>query len=414
MSTADRPTVDFDHHSSTFAEDGIAVEDRLRSDCPVAWSKSHGGFWVVSDFEDVSQCLRETEAFSANKLFDREGRPRGGVMIPSSGRFRAIPNDTDPPEWNEYRRILNPPFSALAVEELSPKVLAFATHMIDDVIESGNVDFIQEIAHPVTALVTLDILGLPLRDWHFYATPIHRMAYDPNSLVVADGLAAIHQEVASAIVERRAHPKCGLIDSLISAEVNGSPLSDTTILQMTIQLLLGGIETTATLLGGALLYLDEHRSEHRRLVDDDRFLRTATEEFVRWVSPLLGLARTASQRTVVGGQSIEAGERVLFLFRSANRDARQFENPEVVQLERSPNRHAGFGIGIHRCLGANLARLVFKVLLRELLKRMPDYRIDTDHARPLPLTPVARGWIAIPATFTPGPRLGSDLEEASS
>jgi cytochrome P450 len=264
-----------------------------------------------------------------------------------------------------------------------------------------------DIANPVTALITLDILGLPLSDWSFYAEPIHRVSYEPYVPEVVAGMAACQRRIAETIERRRADPTDALIDYLIAARIDGEPITDRNLIDIVNQMLMGGLDTTSGLLSNACVYLDEHRDDHRRLIDDHEFLQVATEEFVRWVSPVTGLARTAKKRAEVHGQVIEPGERILFLYRSANRDEGVFDDPDEVILTRFPNRHAGFGIGIHRCLGSNLARLVFQTVLRQILIRMPDYEVDHQRARKFPVMPGSNGWINVPTRFTPGTRLAA-------
>jgi cytochrome P450 len=407
VTARERPVVDFDHHSERYAIEGVAIERGMRAECPVAWSPHYGGFWVVSSHEDVSACLRDFETFSSDKTIDADGNAEGGLMIPTTGAFRAVPDDTDPPEWNHYRRLLNPPFAPSAIAQLEPRVLAFTTEAIDGVIETGSVDLILDIANPVTALTTLHILGLPREDVGFYSEPIHRLMYEPLAPETTAGMAAVNERLAHTVLERRAKPHNGLLDYLIAARIEGQPIDDRTLVDILVQLLMGGLDTTSGLLGNVFVYLDDHRDDHQRLLKDDEFLQMATEEFVRWVSPVTGLARTARKRAELGGQVIEAGDRILFLYRSANRDEEVFDQPDDVILDRFPNRHAGFGVGIHRCLGSNLARLVFRTVLRQVLTRMPDYRVDRERARSFPFKPANNGWVTIPASFTPGARLGA-------
>jgi cytochrome P450 len=396
--------VDFDHHSELFALQGEEIERDLRARCPVAWSASHGGFWVVSRHKDITSCLRNHEVFSSKKTFADNGEADGGLTIPILSAFRNIPDETDPPEWDGYRRLLNPTFSPSAVDRLRPEIQAITSKAIDAVIESGSVDFVMQIANPVTARVTLRILGLAEDDLEFYADPLHKLSYMSHSREVEEGFEAIHQRILETIAARRLAPEDRLLDKLIAAHIDGEALSDVTIVDIVNQILLGGFDTTSSLLANALLYLDEHRGEHQRLIESDDYIQVATEEFVRWVSPSIALARTARQEVEVHGQTIRPGEMLLFLYRSANRDETVFDDPDEVDLGRFPNRHAGFGIGIHRCLGSNLARVMFQTMLREVLRRMPDYEVDRDRAQRFPERGMVNGWITMPATFSPGER----------
>jgi cytochrome P450 len=399
-----KPMVDFDHHSERHAREGLSEEKQLRSECPVAWSPHHDGFWVVSTHKELTEALRNHKVFSNKTL-----------TIPPLQGHRPIPDQTDPPEWNGYRRILNPRFSPGAVHRMIPRIQDIARAVVDGVIEDGQADLLLDIASPVTALVTLDILGMPWRDWRIYAEPVHTTVWaPPESPEYAEsvrGLELIHHKIAGEISSHRADPRDGLISYLLTAEIDGRLLSDTELHDIVMQLLFGGLDTTSNLLAGTFVYLDDHRELHQRLLENDDVLATATEEFLRWVSPSLAIARTATSSTQLGDQKLEAGQSCLFLYRSANRDPAMFKNPDDVDVERSPNRHVGFGVGIHRCLGSNLARVVFRTVLREVLSRMPDYRVNRSRAKPYPRLSLINGYISVPISFSPGLRLGPPMEE---
>jgi cytochrome P450 len=401
-----RPEVDFDPWSEQYTREGVDAERRMHDKCPVSFSSHYGGFWVVTGYDDLRSGLRDHETFSSEKTFDAAGNAYGGVTVPTSSAYKNVPEEVDPPEWNEYRRLLSKPFAPAAVRRMQPRIDAFTTEAIDRIIEHGQGDLILDIANPVTALITLDILGLPLADWEFYAGPIHRLAYDQQSDEVKAGMQACHDKLAQTVIERRERPQTGLTDDLIAARIGGEPLPDPLLVDMIGQILAGGLDTTGSLLGHAFDHLDRHRDDHVRLIEDEKFLQIATEEFLRWSSPVIGLARNARKSTVIHGQVIEPGDRLVFIYRAANRDPAVFDAPDDIVLTRFPNPHTAFGIGIHRCLGSNLARAVFQTVLRNVLRRMPDYRIDREQARQFPILAVANGWIQMPATFTPGPRLG--------
>ncbi|WP_187328482.1 cytochrome P450 [Rhodococcus sp. WS3] len=275
-------------------------------------------------------------------------------------------------------------------------------------IETGSTDFAADIASPVTALITLDILGLPLSDWDTYAGPIRRNSVDDVSTKGVEISERIYPLLAETVAARRITPGTGLVDELIAARPNGEALSDETVVDMIWQLLVGGFNTTSALLSWSIYYLDQHREQHQQLIDDDQFLRIATEEFVRWSSPVNTLARTVVRDVEIEGQQISAGDRMLFIFGAANRDPEVFDAPDDVQLDRFPNRHFGWGTGIHRCLGSNLARLVFQETLRQTLKRMPDFTVDQENIQREPDRAGGNGWVSLPLRFTPGPRVNTE------
>jgi cytochrome P450 len=404
--TGSRLTTGLDQHSAEYAQHGLEIEADLRQRCPVSWSSNHGGFWAIASHSTLSQTLRDRDLCSSRKEFDENGA-RGGLMIPSNTGYRMVPDETDPPEWQDYRAILNPPFAPPAIPKLEPKIQAITSEVINAVIERGTVDLVRGIASPVTAITTLEILDLPFEDWKFYAETIHKTPYDGRNPVVKAGVAAIYAKIRRTVSERKVSPGNGLIDYLIRARVGGEPFPDNIIGDMIYQLLVGGFDTTGALLANAFWYLDDHRDEHKRLITDEKFLQTATEEFLRWGSPVIALGRTAKVEMELQGQRIEAGERMWMMYRSANHDPEVFENPEQVDLSRFPNRHVGFGMGIHRCPGSKLARAVFRAVVRQVLARMPDFAIDREESRRYPALPTVNGFITLPARFTPGPTVDS-------
>ncbi|MFV2178567.1 cytochrome P450 [Actinomadura sp. LOL_016] len=394
--------MDFDHHRPEYSENNTKTWADMRSRCPVAWSPHHGGFWAVSSYAGLRSGLQDRELCS-NEKFDEDGNAVGGLAIPVPEGPREIPDEVDPPEWEFYRRLLAPPFAPAAVAKMEPKVEGFATEVINSVIETGRADFINNISSPVTALITLDILGLPVADWEFYAEPIHRFSSGGGT----DGseiVDLIYGRLREEIAARRERPGTGLLDDLLATRRDGQPLPDDKVLDTLWNLIVGGFDTTSALLGWTVYYLDEHREHHAMLVEDQRALQIATEEFLRWASPVSALARTARVPRTLEGQEIQPGDRMLFLYGSANRDPEVFDDPETVDLARFPNQHFAFGTGIHRCLGSNLARLIFRVVLRQFLTRMPDFSVDRAAAQPYPVRSSSNGWVSLPVTFTPGER----------
>jgi cytochrome P450 len=402
-----KSVVDFDQHSERHAREGLSEEKQLRSECPVAWSSHHDGFWVVSTHKELTEGLRNHQVFTTTK---------GRTIPPLQPQgHRDLPGESDPPEWNGYRRILSPPFAPAAVDRMVPRIQDITRAVVDGVIEDGQTDLLLDIASPVTAFVTLDILGMPLRDWRIYSEPLHTIVWappeSPEYAEAARALELIYHKVAEEVSSHRADPRDDLISYLLTAEIDGRLLSDAEVNDMVINLLFGGLDTTSNLLASTFVYLDDHRELHQRLVENDGLLATATEEFVRWVSPSLAIARTVTSSTQLGDQKLDAGQSCLFLYRSANRDTAMFKDPDDVDVERYPNRHVGFGVGIHRCLGSNLARVVFRTVLREVLSRMPDYRVDRSRAKPYPRLSIVNGYISVPISFSPGLRLGPPMEE---
>jgi cytochrome P450 len=187
--------------------------------------------------------------------------------------------------------------------------------------------------------------------------------------------------------------------------INGELLGDEDLIKILMQLLAGGIDSTAALLANVFVHLDDRPDDRPRLRDDDALLKRATEEFVRYFTPIQSVARTATCPVQVAGEEFAAREPVMLSMASMNRDEAVFDDPDKVVLDRWPNPHVGFGLGMHRCLGSNFARMMFQVALSAILRRLPDYRIDRARAVPYRSKAQINGWVSIPATFSPSHRV---------
>ncbi|GGL11474.1 cytochrome P450 [Nocardia jinanensis] len=404
-----RESVDFDIHAPEYAERTTGYEAQVRSKCPVAWTESYGGHWLISGHHAVGAGLRDRNRFTAEKYIDENGQLKGGITIPTAEGYRALPNESDPPEWDGYRKLVSRPFSPLAVDERRDRIAEFADEVIDHMIEAGEADFVMQVGSPVTALITLDILGLPLADWRFYAERIHQtFSGVPGGGESEAGIPGIQKRLSETIAARRAQPETGVLDDLIASDIDGRPTTDEEVKDLIYDILVGGFDTTAGLMAGALRYLQDKPEIKARLVDDTDFLRTATEEFLRWVSPAVGLAKSATQDFELEGQSIKAGDKMWFMYRAANWDPAEFDDPAEPDLERSPNRHYAFGAGIHRCLGSNLARAIFQTVVPRFLERIPDYTVDADNTHNYAFACVNAGFSELRIRYTPGRKVRSE------
>ncbi|HEY8216153.1 MAG TPA: cytochrome P450 [Acidimicrobiia bacterium] len=403
-----RPLVDIDHTSPEYADNVQAITRDLRTRCPVAFSEQHGGYWLITDHDNCARALRDDAVFSSLHAAEEiDGVRYGGVNIPEAPYQNAL-IEMDPPEWNVFRRVLNPVFSPPRVEALRPHVAEFATQCVDNVIETGTIDFVLDLANPVPAMVTLLILGLPVEDWAKYAEPTHEVVYTrPGTLEFDKAVAGqqwMFQTLYQEIVDRRASPRDDVLTELVTTEVDGRTLTDEELLSMLNTVINGGVDTTTSLLANAIEHLDRDRETRRLLIDAPELVPSATEEFLRYFSPVQAFSRTVIQDTELGGQRLERGDRVLLCFASANRDEAQFPDPDSFVPDRFPNRHMAFGLGKHRCIGSTLARHQFAIVLDQVLARMPDYEIDRERTERYPSIGIVNGYIRMPAGFTPGPR----------
>jgi len=330
-------------------------------------------FWALSRFDDVRTSSRDWRSFSN----------ADGVDLDELGRRVFGPGDfldMDPPEHDELRAVVRGHFTPRAISALEPMVREHVRRLLCDLPADETVDAVERLALPLPLDVMCSIIGLPAaeRGWigGLYATVMSRSPGEdaiPRSAV--DAAAQLRDYFVAVSRDRRKHPKHDVMTMIARAEARGRPLPDRKIAGMCFVLFSAGIDTVASLLGSAILLLAEHpRARDIALGDPDK-LPVAIEEVLRYESPLQFNARTTTVDVAVGDELIPAGERVLLLYGSANRDERRFESPDVFDIAREPKRHLAFGEGIHFCIGAPLARLQTRIALEELLSRFPHYEL---------------------------------------
>ncbi len=392
---------DLDHHSDYFREHNFEIYEALRERCPVAHSNAWGGFWLFTDYDDVYEAEQNTELFSS--VMEKQ-IPRNDSPDP------FVPIDTDPPLLQQYRRITLPFFSPSAAKQLEPTFRKLATELIDDFIGSGKADIIEQLTIPLPARWILKALDFDESRWAEWVGWTHAVVHDRTSNVEKsiDGVTNIYANIIAEMTRRRTD---GFGDDLLSAimqgEVDGEPLRDELVIGYAFLMILGGMDTTSGLTGNALIQLDEHRDLRQRLIDEPAIMSKATEEFLRHDTPTHTLTRLVTRDCDFKGEQLKAGDRVALCYAAANRDPKVFADPDVIDFDRTSNRHVSFGAGPHRCLGSNHARVMFSVMISEILTRMPDYRIsgEVERFRDAGDVYAARH---LPIAFTPGPRVGEE------
>jgi cytochrome P450 len=400
------PAVHFDHNSDEHSADPVASYRALREQHPVAWSDAHNGYWILSDYRSVFEAARDDETFSSAR--NRHGGDGLSVVIPKTPMHFHIPIEIDPPEFRKWRKIINPITAPAAIARMEKMVEHYVTWFIDDIIEAGECDMAKVIGVP--SIVTVDWLGLEVDDWTRYASAHHAaLAAVPGSdrwkHAVEVDFPYLDGRTRAVIAARRAAPGDDIISYLVQAEVDGRAVTDDEVFAIVDLLLAGGVGTTASLVSNTVVWLYQHQDVRQRLIDEPALMDKAIEEFLRFFSPTQALARTVARDIDFEGCPMKNGDRVLLAWSSANRDASQFEKPDEVDIERWPNRHTAFGIGVHRCAGSHLGRAMAKELLGQILSRMGDYVVDLEALEAYPHQGTNTGWQRIPATFTPGVRL---------
>ena len=421
MSTADarlgskRNPVAFDHESPDYAANWAEQYRAIReSDCPIAWSAAHGGYFVPSRYRDIVAIAQDSRTFSSAKHVDAAtGAVTGGVLIPTIPFPTAYPIETDRPVWDAYRNFINRRFAPKAAEARRDFARHHASLLLDQVVETGVIDFVADLTGPLPAIVTMDLMGLPLADWRDFAEPLHEIVYTPKESAEFGAVAARFQEMFDrCLVELRRYrdlpPEDNLLSLFAHAPFEGRRLTDDEVLGYCNNILAGGVDTTTALTTNVLVHLWRNPDDKRRLIDDPALLPTAREEFVRFFAPQHAVARNCTRDTEVGGVPIAAGDRVYMPWGAGNRDPEIFDDPDRIDIARFPNRHIGFGAGAHRCVGSFIARVMFEEMIKQVLARIPDYDIDLNRARRYRSIGTINGWMNMPATFAPGTRLSSD------
>ena len=294
-----------------------------------------------------------------------------------------IPLQIDPPHHAQYRRLLDPLFSPKNIAHLAPVITQRVTELIDAVIDQGHCDFSADLAVPLPFLVFGDLLGLPHSDHPALMSIVNDIMrpdpHDPAQRSAAQAGARCYALFSDALDERAREPRDDLLTQLLHATVDGRRPGREELLDMCFMLLLGGMDTTSDALECAFAFLAAHPGHRLEIVREPGIVPTAVEELLRWESPTSSVRRYLLADTELGGCPMSAGQRVDVVLASANTDEEHDPKAFEVDLRRTPNHHVAFGAGVHRCLGAHLARMELRIVLREWHRRIPDYTLTADH-----------------------------------
>jgi cytochrome P450 len=367
MDDVERVTEHFDHHDAAFMQDPLDGYAVMREQCPVAHSDQHGGFWIITTYDDLHEVYFDTDHFSSFI-----------PTIPNSGHGeRKFPlTMSDPPEHSLYRQIVQPYFTQQKMAEYEPEIRKRVTVLIDAFIDAGTADLFWDFARKLPASVIADIMGTPYEDGVKFEDWAHRItqatATNPESAALA--YEEMNDYFLALLAQRGTEPRDDLITLLVGATVDDRLLTDEERVMFCILIMMAGFDTTSSFIGSMLWWLAEHPDQRARLVADPRLIPPAVDELLRCFPPG-SPARVMKKDTELRGQQLREGDPVLLLTASANRDDTVFENADEVIFERKPNKHLGFGMGIHRCLGMHLARLESEVAVQEILRRLPEYQL---------------------------------------
>jgi cytochrome P450 len=361
---------DFDHMHEDWTENPYPIWADLRERCPIAHTDRFGGAYVPVRYDDVREVAYDPAHFSSRRLVIRDEKL---PLIPFP------PITSDPPDHRAQRAVLLPLFTPAAVAPHEAAIRRICRDLIDKFVDKGTCDAAEHYAQELPVAVTAMMLGISPDDGDLFRRWL-------NDIFVVgtnnpDLVMRTHGEMAAFFMKeialRRANPGQDIISLLLDAKIDDVPLDDTQLVGMVRLLLIAGVDTTWNALSSCLLHLATHPQDRRRLVAEPSLMPTAIEELLRAYSPV-SIAREIVADTEVGGCPFKAGQMVLLSFAAANRDPTVFPDADKVVLDRAENRHAAFGLGIHRCLGSHLARLELAIALEEWLARIPEFSLAPD------------------------------------
>ncbi len=356
---------------------------RLREESPVFRVELPTGqpAWLVTRYDDVAAVLKD----------ERFAKDKGNALSPEQagkqpwvpGLFKPLERnmlDVDAPDHTRLRQLVHKAFTPGLVERLRERVQGLTEELMAVAARRGRMDLIADYALPIPATIIAEMLGVPASDHHrFHRWSQVIVASNPSGWGMVRAIPsaiAFLRYIRKLVKSRRSSPRDDLVTALVQTEEEGSRLNEDELVSMVFLLLIAGHETTVNLIGNGMLALLRNPDQMKRLRDEPGMIKSAVEELLRFDGPLeTATERYAREDVEVAGTIIRRGELVYAVLGSANRDERQFPDPDRLDLSREPNKHLAFGLGVHYCLGAPLARLEGQIAIGALVGRFPDMRL---------------------------------------
>jgi len=368
---------DFSHFEPEWSADPYVIQDDLRQRCPIAHTSRFGGGWLPVRYEDVAAIAYDTDNFSSRSIIMGNFRPPVDIA-PIGG---SPPISSDPPFHHDARKLLLSAFTKKAVSRLEPATRAFCHGLIDSFEGRDVVDAAHDYAQHIPMRVIADMLGFPPEDGpqfrQFVENTLEGINLPPEERI--EKMQSLFDYLLDQVHEHLANPRDDLTTYLINAELYGHKLTADHVTGAMALLLIAGIDTTWSAIGSSLWHLARTPADRERLVADPGLLPTAMEEFLRAFAPVT-MARLVKHDMTWHGVDMKADDWILLSFPAANRDPAQFNRADEVVIDREVNRHAAFGLGIHRCLGSHLARMELRVALEVWLERIPRFSLADPEA----------------------------------
>lgn len=363
---------DFSHLEPEWAADPYPIQDDLRDRCPIAHTGRFGGGWLPVRYEDVAAVAYDTEKFSSRAIIMSNFRPPRDIA-PIGG---SPPISSDPPFHHDARKLLLPAFTKTAIARLEPATRAFCHSLIDQFGAAETVDAARDYAQHIPVRVIADMLGFPPEDGPQFREFVNDLLEGINleSEEREERIGRLFDYLLEQVHDHLDRPRQDLTTYLLEAEIYGQKLTADHVVGTMALLLIAGIDTTWSAIGSSLWHLARVPEDRRRLAAAPDLLPTAMEEFLRAYAPVT-MARLVTEDVSWRGVDMKAEDWILLSFPAANRDPAQFERAGEVVIDRAVNRHAAFGLGIHRCLGSHLARMELRVALAAWLERVPEFSL---------------------------------------
>jgi len=366
---------DYDIFEPSFVANPYPGYSEIReSECPIARTERYEGSWLPTRYEDVVALAQEYEIFTSRGILVMPPPP--GQAEGAYGGVAAPPITSDPPDHHWHRRLILPVFAPQAVAKYEQSTRDLCNALIDEFIDKGKADAAADYAQHIPVRVISNMLGVPLDMEETFTGWVRGVLENMTDMELRKrSRLAIIEYFLAQVEDRKKNPRENdLISELMNTEVEGKKVPIEYVLGVCNLMLVAGIDTTWSAIGSVMWHMAQHPEHRKQLRENDDLWPTAIEELLRVYAPVT-MARIVDRDIEFQGCPMKAGDRVLMAFPAANRDPRQFENPDEVILDREHNRHVAFGSGIHRCAGSNLARLEVRVALQTWLERIPEFEL---------------------------------------
>lgn len=411
MSSTSLSAIDEQLISDEFLDDPYPLLRKLQREDPVYWSESIGG-WIVTRYDDIVPTFRDVAHFSnygrfakAVEYLSPEDRQR---LAPFETHYRQKSLlQSDPPDHTRLRALMTKPFSAMNVEAMRPKIKKIVHGVIDEVAPRGHMDVIRDLAYPLPFSVLGTIMGLPghrqdeIKHWADEILLFQGMNRPPVGLLERSqaALLAMRSFLSDLVNEKRRNPADDVISQLVAAEAEGNRLTEQELVYTCVTILGAGHETTTSLIGNGLYTILSHPGQWRKLRENPSLLGSAIEEMLRYESPVARQPRVIKDDVELGRKKLLKGQVAFQMLNAANRDPAWFADPDTFDIERRNNKHLAFGMGIHFCLGAGLARIEAQEVFKAIIERLPDICLVSENASWDRHKPNSRMLDALPVAF---------------